>query len=158
MKCNFCTYQSVEKLWEHIKQKEPFNLIYTFGVGSLYLTHSESYFFNQITTIFIIINVVNNIIVSVMCMSGHFCNTRLFSNCSYSVLCSKNVEVMKLAETRYDETNLDIYPFLIINMEKPNFGMALFCVIITIICTNYPNVIIIVCTNYYYVSNSVCKL
>ena len=133
IKCNFCTYQSVEKLWEHIKQKEPFNLIYIFGVGSLYLTHSESYSFNQVAIIFIIINVVNIIIVSVMCVSGHFCNTRLFSNCSYSVLCCKNVEVMKLAETRYDETNLDMYPFLIINMEKPKFWNGI------ILCDNNNN-------------------
>ena len=26
---------------------------------------------------------------------------------------------MKLAATRYDETNVDIHPFLILNMEKP---------------------------------------
>ena len=36
--------------------------------------------------------------------------------------------------------------------------MPFFCVTITIVCTNYSNVVIIVCTNYYYVSNSVCKL
>ena len=26
---------------------------------------------------------------------------------------------MRLAATRYDETNVDIHPFLILNMEKP---------------------------------------
>ena len=36
--------------------------------------------------------------------------------------------------------------------------MLFFCMVITIVCTNYPNVMIIVCTNYYYASNSFCKL
>ena len=71
--------------------------------------------------IFIII-----IIVRVMCMSVHFCNTWLFSNSSFSVLCSKNFEVMKLAATRYDETNVDIHPFLILNMEKPKILSGIF--------------------------------
>ena len=66
----------------------------------------------------IIIIIVIIIIIRVMCMSGHFCNTRLFSNFSFSVLCSKNFEVMKLAATRYDETNVDIHQFLILSIEK----------------------------------------
>ena len=70
-------------------------------------------------------------------MSGHFCNTRLFSNFSFSVLCSKNFEVIKLAATRYDETNVDIHPFLILNMEKPKILSGIFSVIIRIVCTNY---------------------
>ena len=61
-----------------------------------------------------------------MCMSGHFCNTQLFSNFSFSVLCSKNFEVMRLAATRYDETNVDIHPFLILNMEKPKILSGIF--------------------------------
>ena len=73
-------------------------------------------------------------ILRVMCVSGHFCNTWLFSNSSFSVLCSKNFEVMKLAATRYDETNVDMHLFLILNMEKP---IASFSVIIRIVCTNY---------------------
>ena len=93
------------------------------------------------------------IVIIVMCMSGLFCYTRLFSNSPFCVLCSKNSELLKLAGTRHGETNVDIHPFLILNMEMPSF-----CVIITIVCTNYPNVMIIVCTNYYYASNSVCKL
>ena len=59
-------------------------------------------------------------------MSGHFCNRRLFSNFSFSALCSKNFEVMKLAATRYDETNVDIHPFLILNMEKPKILSGIF--------------------------------
>ena len=86
-----------------------------------------------ITIIFIIII----IIIRVMCMGGHFCNTRLFSNFSFSVLCSKNFEVMRLAATRYGETNVDIHPFLILNMEKLKILSGLFSVIIRIICTNY---------------------
>ena len=70
-----------------------------------------------ITIIIIIIVII--IMIRVMCVSGHFCNTRLFSNPSFSVLCSENFEVMKLAVTRYDETNVDIHPFLILNLEKP---------------------------------------
>ena len=54
-----------------------------------------------------------------MFVSGHFCNARLFPNSSFSVLCSKNFEVMKLPATRYDETNVDIHPFLLLKMEKP---------------------------------------
>ena len=61
-----------------------------------------------------------------MCASGHFCNTRLFSNSSFSVLCSKNFEVMKLTATRYDETNVDKHLFLILNMEKPKFLNGIF--------------------------------
>ena len=61
-----------------------------------------------------------------MCVSGHFCNTQLFSNSSFCVLCSKNFEVMKLAATRYDETNVDIHPFLILNMEKPKILSGIF--------------------------------
>ena len=93
-----------------------------------------------------------------MCMSGHFCNTRLFSNSSFSVLCSKNFEVMKLTATRYDETNVDKHLFLILNMEKPKFLNSIFLVIITIVCNNYPKTMIIVCTNYYCVGKSVYKL
>ena len=74
-----------------------------------------------ITIIFIII-----IIIRVMCVSGHFCNTRLFSNFSFSVLCSKNFEVMKLATSRYDETNVDIHPLLILNMENPKILSGIF--------------------------------
>ena len=55
-----------------------------------------------------------------------FCNTRLFSNSSFSALCSENFEVMKLAATRYDETNVDIHPFLISNMEKPKIFNGVF--------------------------------
>ena len=51
-------------------------------------------------------------------MSGHFWNTWLFSNSSFSVLCSENFEVMKLAATLYNETNVNIHPFFILNMEK----------------------------------------
>ena len=61
-----------------------------------------------------------------MCMSGHFCYTRLFSNSPFSVLCSKNFELMKLAGTWYGETNVDIHPFLILNMEKAKFLNAIF--------------------------------
>ena len=78
------------------------------------------------------------IIVRVICMSGHFCNTRLFSNFSFSALRCKNFEVMKLAATRYDETNVDIHPFLILNMEKPKILNGIFfSVIKKIVCTNY---------------------
>ena len=59
-------------------------------------------------------------------MSGHFCNKRLFSNFSFSALCSKNFEVMKLAATLYDETNVDIHQFLILNMEKPKILSCIF--------------------------------
>ena len=75
-----------------------------------------------ITIIFIIII----IIIRVMCVSGHFCNTRLFSNFSFSVLYSKNFEVMKLATSRYDETNVDIHPFLILIMENPKILSGIF--------------------------------
>ena len=51
-----------------------------------------------------------------MCVSGHFCNTQLFSNSLLSVLRSKNFEVMKHAATRYDETNVDIHLFSILNI------------------------------------------
>ena len=47
-----------------------------------------------------------------MCVSGRFLNS------SFSVLCSTNLEVMKLAAIRYDEIGVDIHPFLILNMEK----------------------------------------
>ena len=63
---------------------------------------------------------------SVMCMSGHFYYTRFFLNSPFSVLCSKNFEVMKLAGTRYGETNVDIHQFLILNMENPNFWHDIF--------------------------------
>ena len=33
---------------------------------------------------------------------------------------------MKLAGTRYGETNVDIHPFLILNMEKPKFLNGIF--------------------------------
>ena len=63
-------------------------------------------YFDRILACFIII-----IIIRVMCMSGHFCYTRLFSNSPFSVLCSKKFKVMKLAATRYGKTNVDIHPF-----------------------------------------------
>ena len=52
-------------------------------------------------------------------MSMYFCNTQLFSNSSFSVLCSENFEIMRLAATRYHEANVGIHPFLILNLEKP---------------------------------------
>ena len=73
---------------------------------------------------FIIIIII--IIIRIMSVSGRFCNSQLFSNSSFSVLCSKNFEVMKLAATRYDETNVDIHPFLILNMEKPKILSGIF--------------------------------
>ena len=82
-----------------------------------------------------------------MCVSGHFCNTRLFSDSSFSVLCCENFEVMKLAATGYDETNVDIHRFLTLNMEKPMFLNGIVLVIITIVCNNYPKTMIIVGTN-----------
>ena len=85
-------------------------------------------------------------------------HTCLFSNSSFSVLSSKNDEVMKLAATRYDETNVDIHSFLILNMEKPKFLKTIFLMIITIVCTNCSNTLIIVCTNYYFGSKLVYKL
>ena len=66
-----------------------------------------------IIIIFIIIIIIIIIIIRVLCVSG------LFFNSSFSVLCSTNFEVMKLAVTRYDEISVDIHPFLILNMEKP---------------------------------------
>ena len=87
--------------------------------------------------IIIIITIIIIIIIRVMCMSENFCITRLFSNFSFSVLCSKIFEVMRLAATRYGETNVDIHPFLISNMEKPKILSGFFWVIIRIICTNY---------------------
>ena len=65
---------------------------------------------------------------------------------------------MKLAATRYDETNVDMHSFLTLNMEKPKFLNGMFLVIITIVCTIYPNTMIIVCTNYYFVGKLVYKL
>ena len=59
-------------------------------------------------------------------MSGHFRNTRHFSNFTFSVLCSKEFEVMKLAATRYGETNVNMHPFLILNMEKPKILSGIF--------------------------------
>ena len=59
-------------------------------------------------------------------MSRHFCNTRIFPNSSFSVLYSKNFEVVKLAATRYGETNVDIHPFFILNMEKPKIFNDIF--------------------------------
>ena len=94
-----------------------------------------------------------------MCVSDHFCNRSLFSISSFSVLCSKSFEVMKFPATWYDESNVDINPFLILNMEKPKiFEWHLFFVIMTKVCTNYPTAIIIACTNYYSVSKSVYKM
>ena len=90
-----------------------------------------------IIIIIIIITIIIIIIIRVMCMSENFCITRLFSNFSFSVLCSKIFEVMRLAATRYGETNVDIHPFLISNMEKPKILSSFFWVIIRIICTNY---------------------
>ena len=90
-----------------------------------------------IIIIIIIITIIIIIIIRVMCMSENFCITRLFSNFSFSVLCSKIFEVMRLAATRYGETNVDINPFLISNMEKPKILSGFFWVIIRIICTNY---------------------
>ena len=98
------------------------------------------------------------IIISVMCNSGQFYYTRLFSSSSLSVLCSKNFDVMKLAGTRYGETSVNVHLFLILNMKKPKFLNGHFCVIITTVCTNYPIAMIIDCTNYYYTSNLVFKL
>ena len=74
----------------------------------------------------IIIITIIIIIIRVVYMSGHFCNTRLFSNFSFSVLCSKNFKVMRLAATRCDETNVDMHPFLILNMEKPKILSGIF--------------------------------
>ena len=107
--------------------------------------------------IFITIIIITIIIITVMCVSGQFYNRRFFSNSSFSVLCSKNFEVMKLNATRYDETNVDIYSILILNMEKPKFLNGIFLVIIIIVFTNYSNIRIIVCTNYYFISKSVYK-
>ena len=90
-----------------------------------------------INIIIIIIITIIIIIIVIMCVSGHFCNTRLFSNSSFSVLCSGNFEVMRLAATRYDETNVDMHAFFILNMEKPKIWMAFSSVIIRIVCTNY---------------------
>ena len=87
-----------------------------------------------IIIIIIIITIIIIIIIRVMCVIGRFCNARLFSNSSFSVLISNNLKVMKLAATRYDETNVDMHLFLILNMEKP---IASFSVIIRIVCTNY---------------------
>ena len=61
-----------------------------------------------ITIIIIIIIIV--MIFEVIFLRWKFCNTRLFSNSSFCVL-SKNFEVMKLAVTRFDETNVDMHPF-----------------------------------------------
>ena len=80
----------------------------------------------KIIEIIIINIIIIIIIIIVICKSGHFCNTRLFSNSSFSVLCSKNFEVIKLSTTRYDETNVDIDPFLILNMEKPKISDGVF--------------------------------
>ena len=56
-----------------------------------------SYLLHIIIIIIIIVIIV--IIIRVKCVSRQFCNTRLFSNSSFCVLCSKNSEVMKLAAT-----------------------------------------------------------
>ena len=111
-----------------------------------------------IVIIIIIIIIIIIVIIIVMCMSGHFCNTLLFSNSSFSVLCSKYFEVMKLTATRYNETSVDKHLFLILNTEKLKFLNSIFLVIITIVCSNYPKTMIIVCTNNYCVSKSVYKL
>ena len=66
------------------------------------------------------------VIIRVMCVSRHFNKTRLFSNSSFSVLYSKNFEVMRLAATRYDETNINMHLFLILNMEKPKILNSIF--------------------------------
>ena len=81
-----------------------------------------------IIIIFIIIIIVIIIIkiFRVMCLSGHFCNTWLLSNSSFSVLCSENFDVMKLTATWYDEANVDTHPFLISNMEKPKILNGIF--------------------------------
>ena len=79
--------------------------------------------------LFIIIIIIIIIIIKifrVMCLSGHFCNTWLLSNSSFSVLCSENFEVVKLTATWYDEANVDIHPFLISNMEKPKILNGIF--------------------------------
>ena len=57
---------------------------------------------------------------------------------------------MKLANTRCGETNVDIHPFLILNMEKSKFWNAIFLCDNNYSCTNYSNVTIIVYTNCYY--------
>ena len=79
----------------------------------------------NIIIVIIIITIIITII-RVMSVSRHFCNTRLFSNSSFSLLCSKNFEVMKLSATRYDETSVDIHPFLISNMEKSKILSSIF--------------------------------
>ena len=61
-----------------------------------------------------------------MCMSRYFCYRWFFSNYPCSVLCSKNFEIMKLAGTRCGKTNVDIHPFLILNIEKPKLLNATF--------------------------------
>ena len=73
--------------------------------------------------IIIIIIIMIIIIIRVMCVSGHFRNTRLFSNFSFSVLCSGNFEIVM---RWYDETNVHINPFLILNMEKPKILNGIF--------------------------------
>ena len=82
--------------------------------------------FYQFLAFALYLQIFGIIIISVMCVSGHFCFTRLFPNSSFSVLCSENFEVIKLAGTRYDETNLDIHPLLILNMDKPKFLNGIF--------------------------------
>ena len=42
------------------------------------------------------------------------------------MLRSENFGIMKLAATRDDETNIDIHPFSILNMEKPKILNGIF--------------------------------
>ena len=42
------------------------------------------------------------------------------------MLRSENFGIMKLAATRDDETNIDIYPFSILNIEKPKILNGIF--------------------------------
>ena len=101
----------------------PINKVPIFS-NLLYYYYYCCYYCYIITIIIIIITII--IMIRVMCVSGHFCNTRLFSDSSFSVLCSKNFEVMKLAATLYDETNVDIHPFLTLNREKPKILSGIF--------------------------------
>ena len=42
------------------------------------------------------------------------------------MLRSENFGIMKLAATRDDETNIDIHPFSILNIEKPKILNSIF--------------------------------
>ena len=96
-------------------------LTITYYYNYYYYYYYYCYYCFIIIAIIIVIKfiIIIIIIIRVIYVSAHFCNTQLFPNSSFSVLCSKNFEVMKLTATRYDETSVDIHPFLILNMEKP---------------------------------------